>query len=266
MYINKARIPQLDNKYWILQEPRKPPPPQYHGVLDPPECVQDVAYWMNMELEKNTTRPASSSACINAAVEASTLMDRDTGLLPADEFVRDSIQAQDTLVVSVGANDIALKASTATMASMAALISSPDCMIEKGVAPGLSHFVHMFGRATRDYIMRLTDKQMPRQVLVCMVYYLDHDSRVASWANHTLSLLGYNKNPDKLEFIIRKVFELGTKSIEIPGTSVIPVPLFEVLDGKNTADYEARVEPSVAGGSKLATFLVSYMDDKSSSN
>ena len=34
------------------------------------------------------------------------------------------------------------------------------------------------------------------------------------------------------------------------------MPLFEVLDGKNTSDYCQRVEPSAAGGEKMGAFLV----------
>jgi hypothetical protein len=37
---------------------------------------------------------------------------------------------------------------------------------------------------------------------------------------------------------------------------VVPVPLFEALDGKNTDDYVQRVEPSVQGGRKMAKLLL----------
>lgn len=33
------------------------------------------------------------------------------------------------------------------------------------------------------------------------------------------------------------------------------VPLYEVLDGKDTKDYAERVEPSIQGGHKLAKAL-----------
>ena len=77
-----------------------------------------------------------------------------------------------------------------------------------------------------------------------------------SWANRVLSLVGYDRNPAKLQSIIRRVFEEATRKIAIPGSEVIPVPMFETLDGSDTSDYEERVEPSVGGGMKLAkTFL-----------
>mmetsp|Transcript_31136 Transcript_31136/g.47234 ORF Transcript_31136/g.47234 Transcript_31136/m.47234 type:complete len:83 (+) Transcript_31136:1497-1745(+) len=45
------------------------------------------------------------------------------------------------------------------------------------------------------------------------------------------------------------------RRIRIPGSEVIPVPLFNVLDGKKSEDYVARVEPSAIGGKKMAEFL-----------
>ena len=56
--------------------------------------------------------------------------------------------------------------------------------------------------------------------------------------------------------MIKKVFELGTSRIKIPGTEVVPFPLFEVLDGKDTNDYLQRVEPSPQGGAKMARALM----------
>lgn len=52
------------------------------------------------------------------------------------------------------------------------------------------------------------------------------------------------------------------RRITIPGTEVIPVPLFEVLDGKHSNDYVARVEPSSQGGRKMAGFLLDIMDGR----
>jgi len=36
---------------------------------------------------------------------------------------------------------------------------------------------------------------------------------------------------------------------------VIPVPMFKILDGKTTEDYDNRVEPSVQGGKKLGEYF-----------
>ncbi len=48
--------------------------------------------------------------------------------------------------------------------------------------------------------------------------------------------------------------------IEIQGSEVIPVPLFNVLDGKCSDDYVARVEPSAIGGKKMAEYLLDVME------
>jgi len=68
--------------------------------------------------------------------------------------------------------------------------------------------------------------------------------------------MGYNSNPKKLQLLIKKIFEQATSNIKINGSEVIPIPFFDVLDGKITDDYIARVEPSVSGGRKLAEFLL----------
>jgi hypothetical protein len=53
------------------------------------------------------------------------------------------------------------------------------------------------------------------------------------------------------------------RSISIPGSEVIAVPLFNVLDGKNSRDYIARVEPSSHGGRKMAEYLLDIIDSPS---
>jgi hypothetical protein len=44
------------------------------------------------------------------------------------------------------------------------------------------------------------------------------------------------------------------------------VPLFHVLDGKNSRDYIARVEPSSQGGRTMAAYLLDMMDDDNNDN
>lgn len=56
----------------------------------------------------------------------------------------------------------------------------------------------------------------------------------------------------------------GSK-ISIPGTTVVPVPLFHVLDGKDPDDYVARVEPSSQGGRKVAEYLLNVMEHATNS-
>ena len=64
-----------------------------------------------------------------SAVEESTLEDRKTDLLHQDKFIVYNITNNDTLVVSVGGNDIALKPNLNTIVSLKLLINSPDWLI-----------------------------------------------------------------------------------------------------------------------------------------
>jgi hypothetical protein len=57
------------------------------------------------------------------------------------------------------------------------------------------------------------------------------------------------------------VFKEAISKIRIQGSTVIPVPLYHVLDGTNTQDYVARVEPSPTGGRKMAEFLLYKMNE-----
>jgi hypothetical protein len=43
-----------------------------------------------------------------------------------------------------------------------------------------------------------------------MIYYPDTNN-VPSWANAALGALGYNRNPAKLQLLIRKMFEEATR-------------------------------------------------------
>ena len=83
-----------------------------------------------------------------------------------------------------------------------------------------------------------------------MVYYLD-EKPGESWAENVLQLLGYcyfsslvaymyecnplfiryNRNPRHLQSVMKRVFELATSQINIPGTTVVPIPLYDALDG-----------------------------------
>ena len=94
-----------------------------------------------------------------------------------------------------------------------------------------------------------------------MIYYPDEASNVRGWASSALRALGYDRNPTRVQGLIRKAFHEALATVEIPGCQVVPVPLFQVLDGKNTKDYVARVEPSCQGGSKMAEFLLDMIDN-----
>jgi hypothetical protein len=253
----------LDNKYWVSSSgPSGDPlpvdvPEIYHATLDRPHPKPDIAFWLNHFLNDRAT-------AINLAVEESTLRDRETDLLDHDKFIRDNICAEDILVVSVGANDIALKPTFATARNMLQLAWFTRLgSLERGTAWSLTHFINMFKDQVQAYVSRLVEKQRPRAVIVCMIYYpLEANaSDQKSWADLPLKLLGYNRFPRRLQTAITKMYELATKQIQVDGTEVIPCALFETLDGKDKEDYTARVEPSTDGGRKLALQLNGILDN-----
>ena len=252
----------LDNKAWIPPSgPGGEPLPEhvpgiYQSLLDPPTPKPDVAYWLNHFL-------GSKASVINAAVEASLLRQREKALLPHDEFIRDHIRPQDVLVVSLGANDIALDPTAATMRHMLQLAwLTFKSSIERDTASSLHHFRTMFKAQTEVYTSRLVSKQKPRAVIVCMVYFpLEASaSSQTSWADTQLKMLGYGKYPGQLQAAIKQIFASATSKVEVEGTEVVPCALYEAMDGKSEGDYVARVEPSVEGGRKMAQLLKTKVD------
>lgn len=272
----------LDNKYWFRDE--RPAVGAYSEVLDPPTSKCDVTYWLNYLLHANNQAATSESsvkyAAINTAVEATTLNERCRSLRSQDVFIRDNIQSEDVLVVSIGGNDIALCPTLPTILSVAGLLCLPQACLENGRAwwsipvndcccgcgasslscacacpPCLGYFRHLFGTRVQKYIESLTAKTKPKKILVCMIYYPD-ENNTPSWANRALGALGYNTNPGKVQLLIRKFFEECTSRIRIPGSVVVPVPLYHSLDGTRSEDYVARVEPSAIGGRKMAELLL----------
>lgn len=79
-----------------------------------------------------------------------------------------------------------------------------------------------------------------------------------SWADTSLGALSYNSNPLKLQAAIRAIYRyVGQELIaRFPELRIIPFALYDVLDGKRTSDYIARVEPSQRGGRRMGRAFV----------
>jgi hypothetical protein len=217
-----------------------------------------------IKTKKNKIKTALGDfAAINCAVEESTVGPRAGGTLwPQDEFLRDSLGANDFLCVSVGGNDIALSSTLGTKLSMSMLIylNSRET-IEGGRAWGMGHFVKLFRDQVRAYLERLVAQTKPRAIVLAMIYFPD-EAVTGSWADRVLGYLRYNTEPEKLQTAIRAIYKAATCEIrEVGGVPVVPLPLFEHLDGKDTNDYVARVEPSAQGGAKMARAIIAAIDD-----
>jgi hypothetical protein len=247
----------LDNKHWIPHDAVEACN-GYERVLDPPRSRADVCYWVNRECERRGL--GGQLCCVNAAIEESTLGLRAGGaLLPQDAFVRGHVGPKDVIVASCGGNDIALRPTKWTAVSMLVLLCCPKWLIHSGLAPGLGHFVRLFRDAAAEYLEELVAERRPRAIIACMLYYLD--TRPGdSWADVVLEKLGYNSDPSKLQLVMRKVFELGVSGIRVDGVPVLPVALYEALDGTDTLDYVQRVEPSAQGGEKMARLLLDQLE------
>jgi len=274
----------LDNKHWLFRDKINPSSMfdeagcaqavnGYESILKPPRVPRDVCYWLNKGLEAEHSGAGHQVCAVNTAVEESTLGQRvdvkGGHLLPQDVFLRDHLSENDILVVDVGGNDVALQPTKWTAINMAILLYlsctpvirwcswafAPSLGCYCGFPLGIGYFVNMFKNKIAAYIEKLIEKRRPKKVIVCMLYYLD-ESPSGGWADHVLSMLGYDKNPAKLQAVIKRVFELGTSKIRLPGVEVVPFPLFEALDGKDPDDYLERVEPSVQGGRKMAEALL----------
>lgn len=244
----------MDNKYW-LPEASAEATNGYERVLDPPLSRRDVAYWLN-------ALGGPAMATVNCAVEESTLAARNAALLPQDVFIRDHIARDDVLVVSVGGNDVALHPTLSTLWNVlkgvflnqvCALRASPS------TAWGMPYFRTLFRDTLQRYIERLVEKTAPRVVVVCMIYFPD-ETCAESWAATTLRLLMYDSRPAKLQALIEAVYACATQGIIVDGTAVVACPLFHAMNGKDTALYVARVEPSEAGGEAVARLLLSCVD------
>ena len=259
----------LDNKYWVPSSngvagtPLPVDVPEiYRAAFDHATPKPDVAFWLNHELRGQAT-------ALNLAVEESMLRERDTKLLPHDEFIRDNIRAEDVLIISIGANDIALRPTFATIRHMLSLAwFTPQSFLERKSQSsstwGLGYFVSLFKDRIETYISRLVEKQRPKAIVVCMIYYpLEAGkSPQSSWADLPLKTLGYNWFPNQLKTAIRAMYELATKNVTMEGTEIIPCPLYEVLDGTKEEDYVARVEPSSEGGHKMALLFSQLLEGK----
>jgi len=256
-YVYLAGDSSLDNKHWLPPAMTHDAVNGYDFILKPARMMPDVCYHLNRLLE-------STEYCvINCAVEESTIGERQKSLFKQDIFIHNNIQNDDILIVSVGGNDIALHPSFSTIWNMVVLMymnSIESITAGPDQAWGMNHFIRMFKRDVKRYILKMIGDKRPKKIIVCTIYFPD-EKMTGSWADRTLGYLGYNDDPRKLQEAIRQIFKHATSQIKIPGSEVVGFPMFSVLNGKDTNDYIQRVEPSSQGGRKLAEEFVKIIEN-----
>ena len=249
----------LDNKYW-LGGASEVAVNGMEKVLHPPRVILDVAAHVNAELVRRGL--GDKWACVNAAVEESTLGARVRGtavrLLPQDEMVRELIGPGDALVCCVGGNDIALRPTMRTIVAVLALTRlARDNAIKAGLAWGFGSLLLLFRDATELYIKALCERACPSIVVPCTIYFPAESA--GSWADTALAMMRYHAldGRERVRAILRAINEFGTQRVAVPGARAVPLALYDVLDpSAESLDYIARVEPSVEGGRKLAVAII----------
>ena len=210
----------------------------------------DAAFYLNKLIAER--QGTGKAAVINCAVEESTLGSRRSGLLPHDVVLRDNLRATDTVVISVGGNDVALRPSAGTVWNMLVMqYLNRTATVVRGDAWGMSHFIWLFKDVMTEYIEKLCEKTKPKRVVVSCIYFPD-ETRSGGWADRVLSALSYFSNPAKLQGAIASIFRKAICQIRIPNVEIVPFAMFSVMDGKDSSMYCAGVEPSAKGNRLLA--------------
>ena len=175
----------------------------------------------------------------------------------------------DIMVLSLGGNDIVLSPSFSTIAALiGALCASSISSLESGTAWGLNTLIKLFRDDMQTYINALYDAGARPSAIIVLFPYLPERAgphTQSSWADFSLKLLGYDSAPEKLERVMRAVYQRATCQLQPPPhsqtqthhTRIIPLALFDgVLDSASgSGDFIARVEPSAKGSAKIAQRL-----------
>lgn len=250
----------LDNKHWLHDAPSVPAANGMERILFPPRSLPDIAAHINALLAAE----APALACVNASVEEGTLAGRGAALAAGapfppctaqDALLARRLEAGDVIVASAGGNDVVLKPAVSTVAALGAVLAlGSGAAIDSGAACGMGTLVALFKGQMEAYLAALTARVKPALCVACFPYFPCVAG--AGWADASLSLMGYTGNPGRLQRVMRAAFRLATQQLHVPGVRVLPLALFDALDASDEGDYVARVEPSAAGGAKMARAIV----------
>lgn len=209
----------LDNKYWAYGTGYALN--GFEEILH--HMPLDVGYHLNKECKNNN----SKKVVLNCAVEESTLGERivsstNVKLTPHDIFIQQNIGKKDVLVVSLGANDIALKWDFWTVYNAVKLYClNSQKSIENDISKcwGGPYFIDLFKNKTQQYLTVMLSKTLPSKVIVCCIYFPDENTYTwgGSWANYLLRMLMYDTNPTILQSVIKGIYKKCHMEIKIPG-------------------------------------------------
>ena len=97
----------LDNKHWFPEDEAPAVNKMEMVIKEKEKCRRDIAWWLNKEAVDRGH--GDDIFAINTSYEEGKIESRSRGrLLPQDEFLRDNLRPEDSIIVSVGGNDIAL--------------------------------------------------------------------------------------------------------------------------------------------------------------
>ncbi|QKF94723.1 GDSl lipase/esterase [Fadolivirus algeromassiliense] len=233
----------LDNKCWIKYKEKGTASHIYNDILTDSDVIQDVAYHLNTMLPQN-------KLCINTSIEATKLGQRKKTLLDQDEFIRDHVRKDDILIISVGGNDIAFGG--------AGFPYIQNFFADPTNPKNFDFFEDLFHTQMKAYLEKLISKQKPKKIIVCIIY-MPNLTNTTGWADGFLSSVKQlypGITLDQLTMMIKQllnqIHDKCVNQIKIGGTEIIPLKLYDIIDGSDQKDYEHAVEPSVQGGKKMA--------------
>lgn len=152
----------FDNKKWVSENKSKAIN-GYENILDPPEMVMDVSYFVNL-LQKDYV-------CINAAQEEASIGEKNI-LTANDQFILENIKEEDILIVSIGGNDVVLKPSAQTILNFGLLLlMNTSESISQNPKEKLKFILNIFKEEQEKYIRKLISKRKPKKIIICGVYY-----------------------------------------------------------------------------------------------
>lgn len=256
--------------------------------------LKDMTYWVSYWL-RSKTPTGSSPGVINVSVEERALKDSvddfpKPEIARQDQLVRENLRSNDTLLVSIGGNDILLKPDIWMISAAAWMWLVMKVGHVDRHTWGIRTFVGIFKDKVQDYIFSLLPEdnaKWPHKIMVMFPYLPSYDkvkqsghsdgghSQGSEWASPILEKIGYFDEAKRGQMVqvMREVYrqsyalqrELTQKLAKIKPENpprVIMFAGYKWLDGSVPDAYEALVEPNILGGAILGHAITSlYLEN-----